>query len=396
MTAYADMTLMGQIEASGLIPLGGMIVLGGFVPVLSVVAVWIKHWATPIRRQAAVAMYALEGNDYYRSDRNLHHVSIVRQTMLPVSVIILMSVYFSALLIYTPLALRPPEFMANFLLLGDKYGVERSLATDRYLLQTVDVMCFAFLGWYVWTVSTIFSRLTTLELVPATYYNILTRLVAALFVSVMFRHLFAIFGTSGTQFVPEAVGFGVGLFPDSALQWLTRQLRRYLLGDAGVTDEFSLDLVQGISPFRKIRLYEIGMDNCENLATANPITLYLTSNLSLLEVIDWIAQAQLLVLVGQDKFRVLQNNSYRTVIDLDRGASSAAAGRLSALLGFSPEQLADVRDGLQKDPNFRRLAALRDRVGHAKSSPTTALPRPVEGATLPAVLTAKVDHPVRA
>lgn len=379
MTTYADMTLMGQIEAGGIIPLGGMIVLGGFVPVLSVVAVWIKHRATPIRRKAAVAMYALESNDYYRSDHNLHHVSIVRETLLPLVVIILMSVYFSALLIYTPLALRPPEFMANFLLLGDKYGVERSLLTDRYLLQTVDVMCFAFLGWYVWTVSTIFSRLTTLELVPATYYNILTRLVAALFVAVMFRHLFAIFGTAGTQFVPEAVGFGVGLFPDSALQWLTRQLRRYLLGDTGLTDEFSLDLVQGISPFRKIRLYEIGMDNCENLATANPITLYLTSNLSLLEVIDWIAQAQLLVLVGQDKFRVLQNNSYRTVIDLDRGANSPAAGRLCELLAFSGEQLADVRDGLQKDPNFKRLAGLRDKVDSPKPPATIAPARPIAG-----------------
>ena len=233
---------------------------------------------------------------------------------------------------------------------------------------------------------------------PATYYNILTRLVAALFVAVMFRHLFAIFGTAGTQFVPEAVGFGVGLFPDSALQWLTRQLRRYLLGDAGLTDEFSLDLVQGISPFRKLRLYEIGMDNCENLATANPITLYLTSNLSLLEVIDWIAQAQLLVLVGQDKFRVLQANSYRTVIDLDRGAASPAAGRLCALLAFSAEQLTDVRDGLQQDPNFMRLAALRGKVVYAKASPTILPPCPIDAGSSPILLRedARIDHPAEA
>ena len=363
MAAYADMPMTQQIFASGIIPAGGTFVLAAFVPVLSILGVWIKHRAGPVRLRAMIEMYSLQDDAYYRAFLNTRHSSILRQTALPISVIVLMNVYFSVVLIYTPLALRPPEFMANFLLLGSRYGVPRTTETDFYLLQTIDVLCFAFLGWYVWTVSTIFSRLTTLELVPATYYNILTRLVAALFVSVMFRHLFAIFGSQSTQFVPEAVGFGVGLFPDAALAWLTRQLRRYLLGDAGVTDEFSLDLVQGISPFRKLRLYEIGMDNCENLATANPISLYITSNLSLLEVIDWVAQAQLLVLVGQDKYRLLQSNSYRTVLDLERGAGSAAAMRLCELLAYSAEQLADIRDGLLDDPNFKRLAALRAKVG---------------------------------
>jgi hypothetical protein len=363
MSAYTDMSTIQKIMAGGMIPFGGTFVLAGFVPVLSVMAVLIKRAAAPVRLKAAMAMYRLENDEYYQSYTNLRHSSIVRQTIVPITVIIVMNIYFSILLIYTPLALRPPEFMANFLLLGDQYGVPQSIETDQYLLHSVNVLCFAFLGWYVWTVSTIFSRITTLELVPATYYNILTRLVAALFVSVMFRHLFAIFGTADTRFVPAAIGFGVGLFPDSALQWLTRQLRRYLLGDAGVTDEFSLDMVQGISPFRKLRLYEIGMDNCENLATSNPITLYLTSNLSLLEVIDWIAQAQLLIVVGQEKYRILQANAYRTVLDLERGAGSPAEGRLCELLTYTTEQLSDVRDGLQRDPNFKRLSALRNRVG---------------------------------
>jgi hypothetical protein len=164
------------------------------------------------------------------------------------------------------------------------------------------------------------------------------------------------------KFLAEAVGFGTGLFPDSALQWLTRRLRRYLLGETESTAEFSLDLVQGISPYRKLRLNEIGLDNCMNLAAANPLTLYLASNLSLIEVIDWIAQAQLLIRVGSDKFLLLQANAYRTAIDLVRACASPAAGRLVELLGFTQPQLEDLRDGMLQDPNFVRIASLHGRI----------------------------------
>jgi hypothetical protein len=37
--------------------------------------------------------------------------------------------------------------------------------------QSLEVMCFAYLGWYVWTVATFFTRIVTLELVPATFWR---------------------------------------------------------------------------------------------------------------------------------------------------------------------------------------------------------------------------------
>jgi hypothetical protein len=220
-------------------------------------------------------------------------------------------------------------------------------------------MCFAYLGWYVWTVSVIFSRIITMELVAATYYNALVRLVVAVFVALVFNHIQMIAFPSGTTFVAEAVGFGVGLFPDAALVSIASRLRRLLLNTDDRLEEFALDLIQGISPYRKLRLFEMGLDNCENLAAANAVELYLSSNLKLVEVADWIGQAQLVVLVGSAHFMTLQANGYRTVIDLHRASHSAAAPVLANLLQYPLPQLVDLADGLEQDPSYRRLTELR-------------------------------------
>jgi hypothetical protein len=198
-------------------------------------------------------------------------------------VIFLFNLYFTYLLVYTP-KLSATAF-GNFLLLGHLYPMTDQQA-DVYLRQSFDVMCFAYLGWYVWTVSVIFSRIITMELVAATYYNVLVRLVVATFVALVFNQVQMLALGGGTPFVAEAVGFGVGLFPDSALVSISSRLRHLLLGTDDRLEEFPLDLIQGISPFRKLRLFEMGLDNCENLAAANAAELYLASNLKLVEVAD--------------------------------------------------------------------------------------------------------------
>jgi hypothetical protein len=198
-----------------------------------------------------------------------------------------------------------------------------------------------------------------MELVAATYYNALVRLVVAIFVALVFNHIQTIAFSGGPSFVAEAVGFGVGLFPDAALISISSRLRRYLLGADERLEEFPLDLIQGISPFRKLRLFEMGMDNCENLASANAVELFLTSNLKLVEVADWIGQAQLVVLVGAKNFLTLQQNGYRTIIDLHRTSHSPAGSIVAGLLNFKQEQLGDLADGLEQDPSYRRLTELR-------------------------------------
>jgi hypothetical protein len=199
--------------------------------------------------------------------------------------------------------------------------------------------------------------------VPATFWSILLRLVVAVFVALMFQFLLPSLPFVGVEskLYAEAIGFGIGLFPDWALQGLTDFLQRALLNRQGGTEELGLELIQGVSPFRKLRLYEMGFDNCQNLAAANAIELYFASNLKIVEVLDWIAQAQLVTLVGPANFKKLLANGYRNAIDFHRAATSTEAQNiLQALINFPKAQLDDLAKGMENSPTFNRLKNLWD------------------------------------
>jgi hypothetical protein len=108
----------------------------------------------------------------------------------------------------------------------------------------------------------------------------------------------------------------------------------------------------------------MGLDNCQNLASANAVELYLMSNLKLVEVVDWIAQAQLAVLVHEKMFRALQLKGYRNAADFQRACSDNDARKVLAMItGFKEAHLRDLANGMATSPSYVRMSDLRDRLG---------------------------------
>ncbi len=71
----------------------------------------------------------------------------------------------------------------------------------------------------------------------------------------------------------------------------------------------------------------------QNLATANPILLYVEAPYGLLEVIDWMAQAQLLAELGPERFLEARSNGVRDMIAfLELGRSEGGRRLLAPLL----------------------------------------------------------------
>ena len=104
------------------------------------------------------------------------------------------------------------------------------------------------------------------------------------------------------------IAFLSGLYPSLGLTVLIERLPNWLRlkrdepQAVEISRSFPLDPIDGIDPSIKFRLNQLEIAEVQNLATANPILLYIGRPYDLLEVIDWMAQAQLLAELGPERF----------------------------------------------------------------------------------------------
>ena len=197
---------------------------------------------------------------------------------------------------------------------------EDILAFKQYQTGTLVIAGYAYLGWLVWTITTIFDGANASQLLPTTFNRLIYRLCAAIFVAIVLRFSSAAISTASDAELANlmpAIAFIVGMFPSRGLAYI-QQLADKVLQQAQRSEPFPLDLIQGISDGMLFRVHEIGISSAIDLASANPLALYGTTGFNITEIVDGIGQAQLLKLVQSGKFQSLQAVGYRTIFDLVR------------------------------------------------------------------------------
>ncbi len=245
-------------------------------------------------------------------------------------------------------AVLAPTYAGAMVFGGDSLGA---------LFPLWEALAFGFVGAYWFNLQSLTRRYFQNDLRTNAYISVITRyVVVATLVAVVFEIRDVAGGEAEVPVWFNAFAFAVGVFPIIGLQIIMKVVTRVVGRIADLENRFPLTHLDGLNMWYEARLVEEGVEDLQNLATADIVDLLLATRVPVGRTVDWIDQAHLYLRVTSPAARQqLRALGIRSATDLQ---DVFAAGEDLTLAGSSPSRARQVATAIHGDGNADPVSAV--------------------------------------
>ncbi len=158
----------------------------------------------------------------------------------------------------------------------------------------LDLLAYGFLGAYLFDIQMLMRRFFQSDLKPSAYTSAALRVVIVMII-VLVMHQLPLVGGASRQ-AQAVMAFVIGLFPLVGMQALNRFVGKFLKSPVpSLQSAYPLSDLDGLNVWYEARLMEEGIEDMQNLVSANIVDVLLHTRVPVGRLIDWCDQAQLFV-----------------------------------------------------------------------------------------------------
>jgi len=217
---------------------------------------------------------------------------------------------------------------------------------------------YAFIGVYLFNLGSIVRRIYLADLNEQVFWGAINRLWLSMGLALVVMKSGLLANIPSSE---SSVYFAIGFLANIFLDWVLGNALKLLSLNKPKSEDLPLQMVKGINIWKEYRLEEEGIENVQNLATADVTELTIRTHYNFRTLIDWIDQAILLTRLTSDQVKVFAAQATAiSAIELASASPKATgdskvANALATKLSIDPDLMAATMDRLYEDEYVQDL-----------------------------------------